>query len=124
MKSRLEALLRQRELLREHTQWLEDEIAAERARTGARAPAPATATPPASAPSAPANRVETPEADVRGLHNEVRRGCLLYGFLAVVALGGLVAFIYWKYGSQTDEPLPPEAPPAISPEAASPGAPR
>jgi hypothetical protein len=106
MNSRLEALLRQRELLGEHVRWLEDEIAQERLRSGNATPA---------APAPPQRMVPSPavsaaiaadpvlmeggvgEPDVKGLHNEVRRGCLIYFLIAAAALGGLIAFIYWKY---------------------------
>jgi hypothetical protein len=103
----MERLQRQRALLHEHLRWLESEIAAE-------ASAPATtkvstepagiAAPAASAPPAPVPAsigsepaVEVPEADVRGIHSEVRSGCLLYFALAFVALGLAVGFIYWRY---------------------------
>jgi hypothetical protein len=133
MKSRLEALLRQRELLREHVQWLDEEIAAERARVSAAAPATSTVRPlPTPAPQ-PTVASATPaiataplpaEADVKGLHNEVRRGCFVYLSIATVLLAALVAFIYWKYGSHADdvhEPAPPTT--EIAP-AGAPGAPR
>lgn len=96
MNSRLDVLLRQRELLREHLDWLEAEIA------GARGPQPTShAVPPSASPLAPASPPPTaadlPDVDVPGLQSEVRRGCLLYAAIAVAALGALIAFIYWRY---------------------------
>ncbi|BET67646.1 hypothetical protein ASA1KI_25640 [Opitutales bacterium ASA1] len=37
------------------------------------------------------------EVDVHSIHDEVRRGCFLYAAVAFALLGGLVAFIYWRY---------------------------
>jgi len=111
MTPRMEQLKRQRALLHEHLRWLESEIAAETSavltvRPAAAAPAPSIAPQPttapdhadlatASAPNAPA--AEVPEADVRGIHSEVRSGCLLYFAIAFVALAAVVGFIYWRY---------------------------
>lgn len=104
MKTRLEALLRQRELIREHLKWLESEIAGVESASSAVA----------RAPSAHA-KVETPsvessvtaseflpadvpaEVDVRSIHSEVRAGCVVYGAIAATLLAALLGFIYWKY---------------------------
>jgi uncharacterized membrane protein len=60
MSDRLDALLRQRALLREHVAWLDSEIAAAQA-AEERAPADSSPTPFASA-AAPTPRVESPAA--------------------------------------------------------------
>lgn len=107
MTPRMERLQRQRALLHEHLRWLESEIAAEAssvapgksANKSASIPVPVPASPPAAAP-APESAVaaaDIPEADVRGIHSEVRSGCLLYFALAFVGLGLLVGFIYLRY---------------------------
>lgn len=97
---RLAALQRQRDLLREHVLWLDGEIARESS-AGAATTAPvavtplvATAAPPAATGPVP---VLLPEPDIKGLHNEVRQGCLLYFLLAAGCIGALIAFIYWHY---------------------------
>ena len=106
MTPRMEQLQRQRALLQEHLRWLESEIATETAsvlttRTATAAPAPAITAPPASAAGpaalATAPTAEVPEADVRGIHSEVRSGCLLYFAIAFVALAAVVGFVYWRY---------------------------
>lgn len=100
MSSRLENLQRQRALMLEHLRWLESEIA-EASRTDAGAPsvhipvaAPAEA---GATPAIQADPAPLPEANVRGIHNEVRNGCLLYFGLACAAVGIVVAYIYWRY---------------------------
>jgi len=110
MTPRMEKLQRQRALLHDHLRWLESEIAAEASAVPATkvepppvAPAPvpvasAVEANPSADPVAPmAPRAEVPEADVRGIHSEVRSGCLLYFILAFVGLGAVVGFIYWRY---------------------------
>jgi hypothetical protein len=104
MSERLQELLRQKALLDEHAAWLEREIAAERARTGDRPPAEsAPVAPPAASPPA----VTDAETDAlldqyrgtpQSLHQEVRRGCLLYFFaaLAVVGLGALIIYLAYR----------------------------
>ncbi|MBE2214090.1 MAG: hypothetical protein IAE82_09485 [Opitutaceae bacterium] len=107
MTSRMEKLQRQRALLQEHLRWIESEIAAEASNIPSRpagAPTvvdvapPAPPTPPADAAGAPAIvPADLPEADVRGIHNEVRSGCLLYFAIAFVGMALLVGIIYWLY---------------------------
>lgn len=103
MTPRMEKLQRQRALLQDHLRWLESEIAAEAsvpAITPRDPPAPLVEMPAtASLPDAPpaAHGAEVPEPNVRGIHSEVRSGCLLYFGLAFAAVGLLVAYIYWKY---------------------------
>ena len=108
MTPRMEKLQRQRALLQEHLRWLESEIAAEASNVPARPAGTAgiaaeVASPPSPSPvpseaetSAPAP-ADLPEADVRGIHNEVRSGCLLYFAIAFVGMGLLVGIIYWLY---------------------------
>lgn len=109
MKSRLEVLLRQRELLREHAAWLEAEIAREQDAVASSAPLnPTEPSEPAIASSVGAAGAATAdvttaimtdllEPDVRGIHAEVRRGCLLYAAIAAAALIALIGYIYWRY---------------------------
>lgn len=110
MNARLDVLLRQRELLRQHAQWLDAEITAARHAAGLEALVPPTATP-VAATAAPVHSgqglaaatasVETamalPEPDIKGLHGEVRRGCMMYFTLAAGVLGAVIALIYWRY---------------------------
>jgi hypothetical protein len=106
MKTRLDELLRQRELMRKHLGWLENEIAGERSEAPATLSAPGesptlSATPPIAQTtttlSPAADPEPLPEPDVRGLENEVRSGCLVYAVILFGSLAALVAFIYWKY---------------------------
>jgi hypothetical protein len=120
MKSRLETLLRQRDLLREHLHWLEEEIASagaspEQQRSPAR---PTTTTLPQISAGANAaamtsagtsttarenaatNTMATadtlPELDAKGIHDEVRRGCLIYAAIAFACIAVIVALAFWK----------------------------
>lgn len=109
MSGRIDKLLRQRELVREHLRWLDDEIAAahpaDQPSAAAHPPAAATDTAPprslfaATATPAESSAIESalPEPDSPNLHSEVRNGCLLYFGIAFAAFGLLVAFIYWRY---------------------------
>ena len=116
MSDRLQELLRQKALLTEHATWLEGEISAERLRTAtqpAPAAAPKLATPlpepqpqPLAQPiSEPAPSSPVPDENVnaifeqyrsspRSLQHEVRFGCFLYFFGALVLLGLGVGLIY------------------------------
>lgn len=99
MNPRLAALLRQRDLLREHAAWLDSEIAREQ---GAQSPTPIVAASnriEVPAPSgAPTNtHALVPEPDIKELHSEVRQGCMLYFMIAASLLGALIGFIYWRY---------------------------
>ena len=101
MNPRLDELLRQRELMREHLQWLENEIVAAQ---GGKEPSPASVKPgtpeqePEEAASEPAeNLPPLPEPDPESVHNEVKSGCLVYSLILFGALAALVGFIYWKY---------------------------
>ena len=109
MKTRLESLLHQREIIREHLRWLDGEIDAPMNRAGTvekglsppqtrESPVETPSPLPAATSPAAGNPVEIPrEVDVVGLHNEVRRGCLLYAAISGLLLGGLIGFIYWRY---------------------------
>jgi len=98
MNPRLDALLRQQALLREHARWLDDEIAAERMRLGSAVPAGSTPNREETVVASPRPiPAELPEPDIKGLHSEVRYGCLFYFTIAAGVLGALIAFIYWKY---------------------------
>jgi len=112
MTPRMEKLQRQRALLQEHLRWLESEIASEASTVPAgisessepAAAAPVVPSPTAVAPTespgaiaAPDATALVPEADVRGIHSDVRSGCLLYFILAFVALAAVVGLIYWLY---------------------------
>ena len=102
----MDHLQRQRALLQEHLRWLESEIAAEassdRTRPSAVRPPPALEDQASRAPvfrPSPSDSptLDVPEPNVRGIHNEVRSGCLLYFGLAFLVAGAAVAFIYWRY---------------------------
>ena len=91
---RLNDLQRQRALAQEQLAWLDREIARE---TGTPAPpaavpaAPATALPPArpvEQPTAPSAEeiIAQFQGQARPVHDEVKRGCLLYFFAAFAAL--------------------------------------
>lgn len=112
MKPRIDKLLHQRDLLREHLRWIDEEIAA--AEVGdpltpseqrGQDPTALSISQPGDVNSPPiaetANdsvaEVLLPEPDTRGAHNEVRAGCLLYFGVASAAFGLLVAYIYWRY---------------------------
>jgi len=99
MNPRLAALLRQRDLLREHATWLDGEIAREQGSAVAPPSITAsTATDAQPAPVVPATSPSVvPEPDIKGLHHEVRQGCMLYFLIAAGLLGGLIGFIYWRY---------------------------
>lgn len=119
MADRVAELLRQRALMQEHLAWLEREIAAaqaasaggqlpEPARTKAVVPAPLVpnrpaapeplplAAPPASQ-SIPDPEVLIEEYRVRPdeVHQDVRKGCLLYFVGAFVVLGLVVVGLYF-----------------------------
>jgi hypothetical protein len=122
MPDRLEELRRQRGLVQQHLDWLDREIIAEtekidQAKAGARIAAvvatavPKTSSPPATAsaiPTATPARPLAPEATAdpdaiidkyrvapTALHNDVRKGCLLY-FAAALALfiGGVIILYF------------------------------
>lgn len=117
MKSRLEELLRQREILREHAAWLEREIAAAGAPGGPASPEGIPAPAPVPVPPAvvPPTPIVTVEPDIKGLHDEVRRGCFLYFFIAAIVLGAVVAFIYWNYQPGNDAAEPTSQPDLSAP---------
>ncbi len=117
MFDRLQELLHQKALLAEHAEWLEHEIALERARTSEPSPAPGEAAP--AAPSEPADpTIPVPGASApaaaavadtagaipdgyrpepQSVRHEVTRGCLLYFVAGIVILGLGVAAIFWFY---------------------------
>ena len=98
MTDRLRELQRQRELLRQHADWLEREIAAEAARTGnaAQPAAPmAPASPPAATPAPQSPTAPSAEdilrqytRDPHASTAEVKRGCwaIFAGVLALLVL--------------------------------------
>lgn len=98
MTDRLRELQRQRELLRQHADWLEREIAAEAARSGSPAQTVVPAPAPSPAPAAtPPQTAATPSAEeilrqyTRDPHTssaEVKRGCwaIFAGGLALLVL--------------------------------------
>lgn len=114
---RLSQLRRQRELIRQHLAWLDSEIAAASHTSpsptpsptdGADAPAqPASSSTDAAAPlplaadSSNASGEDAapliPDPDPGSVHNEVRRGCLIYAGILAGLLAALIAFIYWRY---------------------------
>ncbi len=117
MSDRLAELQRQRALVQEHLAWLEREIAATGKASDSPPPAasfthpsfPPTPAIPVS-PVAPA-RPAPPEAHVDELlaqyrsapgavRKDVRKGCLLYFGLALVALAAGVAVLYFALGPQ------------------------
>lgn len=107
MNPRIDKLLRQRDLLREHLNWIEEEIAAAQPGKPTASAESSTAVTmsavekpePETAPELDSSTDETivPEPNVSGIHNEVRAGCLLYFGIAAATVGLLVAFIYWRY---------------------------
>jgi hypothetical protein len=97
MNQRLQTLLRHRDMLREHLAWIEEEIAREanrhdRSNTQAAPSSDPNQPAPAATPSA-----FLPEPDIKGLHGEVRRGCLACFVGVMLLLGAVVGFIYWHY---------------------------
>jgi hypothetical protein len=119
MNLRLSTLLRQRDLLREHLRWLEEEIAsagaspeqqrspATTATTLPRISAAANVTAIASAGASASARENLgantmaaadilPELDSKSIHDEVRRGCLIYATIAFACIAIIVAFAFWK----------------------------
>jgi septum formation inhibitor MinC len=105
MNTRLDELLRQRELMREHLRWLENEIVSEQGEAPATVSASSQPAHSASPPiaqttathSTDANPDPLPEPDVRSLASEVRSGCMIYAAILFGSLAALVGFIYWKY---------------------------
>jgi hypothetical protein len=108
MGDRLQELLHQKALLDEQAAWLKREIIAEQERIGA-TPLPAQARPadppptkslpdspaPPSAKEEDANAIlEQYRSNPRSLQQEVRRGCFLYFFGALLLLGLVIAVIY------------------------------
>ncbi len=98
MSDRLQELLRQKALLQEHSAWLDREIAAEMGRTP---PAPSPAPEPASAARTAAP--STAEADAildqyrgsaQSIHQQVKRGCLLYLAVAFALVAASVIAIH------------------------------
>ena len=112
MNPRLESLLRQRDLIQQHLRWLEGEIEQIRSLVPESGSTPIrtdVSRPPAepAADREPSTHTESAplpdvldaphEIDVRSVHNEVRRGCLIYASVAIAVLGAVIAFIYWRY---------------------------
>ena len=101
MSDRLQELLRQKALLAEQAAWLEREIAAEQARSGATSPVTAVATP-ASPPPAPVDSsavtlLDQYRPNPQSVQQDVKRGCYLYFLGALVLLGLGVLAIYLAY---------------------------
>lgn len=120
MSDRLDELRRQRQLLCDHLAWLECEIAAEETRGQPQSPrgfannlttapsvGPATPSvrPPSGATAAPAattaGRTTDPDSILEqyrqpagSLQQDVRRGCLLYFFVALALVGFGVMILY------------------------------
>jgi hypothetical protein len=97
MNRRLPNLLHQRDLVREHLKWLEEEIAAESTAPTAAVVSAEAASGEGRPPSSPPVECFVPEPDIKELHGEVRRGCLGYFVLAAAVLAALVGYIYWRY---------------------------
>jgi len=110
MDPRIDKLLRQRNLLREHLNWIEEEIVAARSDAAplmheCRTESSATdsvnpTTEPAPAPAPAVDSIAdavVPEPDTRNVQSEVRAGCMFYFGIATAALGLLIAYIYWRY---------------------------
>lgn len=117
MDDRLAELKRQRAAISAHLAWLDREIVAAEGIAPPSTPA-LPSTPPAAAPIAPAPSFATssaaaptgegptsiapapvfPEIDTRSIKSDVRRGCLVYIALGLVAAGMLVGLVYWRYG--------------------------
>ncbi len=112
MPDRLAELRRQRALVQEHLAWLEREIAATEKTSGAPtlASAPLPLAPHTSGPASPATAKPAPsEASVDEIlsqyrsapdvvRQDVRKGCLLYFGLALVAFVACVAILYFTLG--------------------------
>ena len=96
MSERLRHLQRQQALLREHLAWIENEIAREAATaTGPASPAPAMMNAPAAASASPSPTdadalIERYAAQERKNPAEIRRGCFIVFFLALLLLAGAV----------------------------------
>ena len=115
MSDRLTELQRQRRLLQEHVAWLDREIAAESAKSGATpAPLPAAvqSTPLESATLAAAAQRATTQLDSalpadaeaileqyatppRSIQSDVKRGCFVYVALAAALLAAAVTALYF-----------------------------
>jgi hypothetical protein len=97
MNSRLDELLRQRELMREHLRWLENEIVGAQ---GGKETSPLLGKPEDPKPTVSAsdeNLSPLPEPDLKSVQSEVKSGCLIYSLILFGGLAALVGFIYWKY---------------------------
>lgn len=114
MNTRIDELLRQRELMRDHLRWLEKEIASEQGETSTLAPEASKPVDHACEGTSTGNQLGTaiaastvseppeffapvPEPDAKSLHNEVKSGCLIYAAILFGGLALLIGFIYWKY---------------------------
>lgn len=109
MPDRLDALLRQRALLREHLAWLEREIAAASAPTAGGTPgrSPPIPTLESASRTGIAATGPAPNADAildryrpspGSLQSDVRKGCFLYFAAAFVFVGLGVAALYFLIG--------------------------
>lgn len=96
---RLAELQRQRELVRAHLAWLDQEIAAAIGRSNASTPRPSPAAPLVEA----VHISETPPPDPAVAANQARRGCLIAGILVFV-LGTLILIAIYYFGYR-DRPL-------------------
>jgi hypothetical protein len=107
MPDRLNELRRQRELIREHLEWIEREITAAAGSDPIR-PVPAAKPTKWSAPPAAPRKTSSapatgdPDAlvakygqDSGNVHENVKQGCFLYFALAFVLLGAGVVWLYW-----------------------------
>ena len=93
MADRLQELLHQKALLDEQAAWLKREIIAEQERIGA-TPLPDSPAP-SSAEDEDANAIlEQYRSSPRSLQQEIRQGCFLYFFGALLLLGLIIAVIY------------------------------
>lgn len=96
MSERLRHLQRQQALLREHLAWIENEIVRETARaTGPASPAPVATHSPviANAFPSPADAdalIERYAAEEKQNPADIRRGCLMVFFLALLLIAGAV----------------------------------
>ncbi len=101
MTDRLQELLRQKALLQEHSAWLDREIAVEMTRSASATPSPPKDAGHPQADAAPAGGADAIldqyRSSSQSIHQEVKRGCLLYLAAAFAVLAAAVLAIYFFY---------------------------
>jgi len=109
---RLKSLLRQKKLLEEHLEWLEEEISTAKGETSLKTIEPPTNRLASDTPILPSieSQIEEPDQaaavpdiyeslgpDTKSSANDARTGCLIFFIAAFLILGGLVWWVYQIY---------------------------